>query len=77
MKLKNLIIILLIGAGTVYGGLKGYIYYKVKKQADILIASASPLVEIEYGSIGFDVYGPSEYRRYYRPATRHQRFSPY
>jgi hypothetical protein len=57
MKLKNLIVFTLIGTGVAYGGVKGYIHYKVKKQVDQLVAVASPFADIEYGSIGSDLQG--------------------
>ncbi|GMQ87668.1 MAG: hypothetical protein BMS9Abin08_0873 [Gammaproteobacteria bacterium] len=57
VKLKNLVVITLIGAGVAYGGVKGYIYYKVKKQVDQLVAAARPFADIEYGSIGSDLQG--------------------
>jgi len=57
VKLKNLVVFSLVGAGVVYGGVKGYIYYKVKKQVDQLVAAARPFADIEYGSIGSDFQG--------------------
>lgn len=57
MKLKNLVVIALIGAGVAYGGVKGYIHYKVKKQVDQLVAAAMPFADIEYGSLGSDLRG--------------------
>ena len=57
MKLKNLVVVVLLGAGVAYGGVKAYIHYKVKKQVDRLVAAAAPFAYIEYGSIGSDLHG--------------------
>jgi hypothetical protein len=57
MKVKNLLVFVLLGSGLVYGGLKGYIHYKVKKQVDTLVAAAAPFADIEYGSIGSTLDG--------------------
>ncbi len=57
VKLKNLVIITLIGAGGAYGGVKGYIHYNVKKQLDQLVAAARPFADIEYASISSDLQG--------------------
>jgi hypothetical protein len=57
VKLKNLVVITLVGAGIAYGGLKGYIHYKVKKQVDRMVAAAMPFADIDYGSIGSDLRG--------------------
>jgi len=45
--LKFLLILPLI----IYGGVKGYIWYKVKDLADTTIAQMTPFAEISYGSI--------------------------
>ena len=57
MKLKNLVVFALLGAGVGYGGVKGYIHYKVKKQVDRLTTLAAPFAYIEYRSIGSDLQG--------------------
>ena len=57
MKLKNLVVIALLVAGVTYGGIKGYIHYRVKKQVDRLVELATPFAYIEYGSIGSDLQG--------------------
>jgi len=57
MKLKNLVVFALLGAGITYGSVKGYIHYKIKKQVDQLVATAAPFAYIEYGSIGSDLQG--------------------
>ncbi len=57
MKLKNLVVFTLLVGGVAYGGVKGYIHYKVKKQVDRLVATAAPFADIEYGSLGSDLKG--------------------
>lgn len=57
MKLKNLVVFMLIAGGVAYGGVKGYIHYKVKKQVDRLVATAAPFANIVYGSLGSDLQG--------------------
>lgn len=57
MKLGKLLVFVLVGSGVAYGGLKGYIHYKIKKQVDTLVASAAPFADIEYGSIGSSLDG--------------------
>jgi len=57
MKLKNLVVFTLLVVGVAYGGVKGYIHYKVKKQVDRLVAIAAPFADIEYGSLGSDLKG--------------------
>ena len=57
IKLKQLVVFILIGTGVIYGGVKGYIHHKVKKQVDQLVAAAMPFAYIEYGSIGSDLQG--------------------
>lgn len=52
MRFRTLIILLLIIAGLVYGGLKGLLYYKVKQRVDSLVTTVSPFAYIRYGSIG-------------------------
>jgi hypothetical protein len=57
MKLKNLVVFMLLAGGVAYGGVKGYIHYKVKKQVDQLVATATPFANIVYGSLGSDLQG--------------------
>jgi len=57
MKLKHLVVFILIGIGVAYGGVKGYIHHKVKKQVDQMVAAATPFAYVEYGSIGSDLQG--------------------
>ena len=57
MKLKHLVVFMLIGTGVAYGGVKGYINHKVKKQVDQLVAAAMPFAYIEYDSVGSDLQG--------------------
>lgn len=57
VKLKNLVVIAIIGAGVAYGGVKGYIHYQVKKQVDQLVAAARLFADIEYASISSDLQG--------------------
>ena len=52
LKLKNLLVALLLITGTVYGGLKGYIYYKFKNAVDDVVAIAQPFARVEYGGLG-------------------------
>jgi len=48
---KRLILSLLIAPLLVYGGFKGYIWYKVKNGMDEAIAAVAPFVDITYGGI--------------------------
>ncbi|MGI9320888.1 MAG: hypothetical protein ACR2O5_05695, partial [Thiogranum sp.] len=57
MKLKNLVVFMLLAGGVAYGGVKGYIHYKVKKQVDRLVTTAAPFADIAYGSLGSDLQG--------------------
>lgn len=57
MRFRNLIIYLLIIAGLVYGGLKGYIFIRAKQQLDTLITAVAPFVYIQYDSIGSKLDG--------------------
>lgn len=52
LKLKNLLVALLLITGAVYGGLKGYIYYKFKNAVDDVVAIAQPFARIDYGGLG-------------------------
>ncbi len=57
MKLKTAFIGLLILAGTLFGGAKGYIYYQVSSELDKIIPLASPFAEIRYQGIGSSLEG--------------------
>lgn len=52
LKLRNLLVALLLLTGAVYGGLKGYIYYKFKDAVDDVVAMATPFARVEYGGLG-------------------------
>ena len=52
LKFKNLLVALLLITGAVYGGLKGYIYYKFKNAVDDVVAISAPFARIDYGGLG-------------------------
>lgn len=56
-RVRNLLIGLLVAAGLLYAGLKGYIYYQVKDGLDEAIAAAGPFADIRYGGIGSSLSG--------------------
>lgn len=57
MKLTHLLAGIAVAAGAVYGGVKGYIHYRVKSNLDDAIASARPFVSIQYQGIRSDLSG--------------------
>ncbi len=57
MKLKTLFVGLLILAGVLLGGAKGYIYYRVSSELDKVISLASPFAEIRYQGISSSFEG--------------------
>lgn len=56
-RVRNIVIGLLLVAGLVYVGLKGYIYYQVKSGLDQAIQAAGPFAEIHYDGIGSSLRG--------------------
>ena len=57
MKLGNLIVVPVLAGAVVYGGLKGYVYYKVKGGMEDLTRLAAPFVTIKYKGITSDLGG--------------------
>ncbi len=57
MKLKTAFMGLLILAGALYGGAKGYIHYHVSSELDKIIPLASPFAEIRYQGISSSYEG--------------------
>jgi len=51
MKFKRLFVGLLVLAGVLFGGAKGYIYYRVSSELDKMIPLVSPFAEIRYQGI--------------------------
>lgn len=57
MKLKTVFLGLLILAGSLFGGAKGYIYYRVSSELDKFISMADPFAEIRYQGISSSFEG--------------------
>lgn len=57
VKIKTLLFALLLVIGLVYVGTKGYVYYKSKTALDKIIQMTSPIVQIDYASIGSELTG--------------------
>lgn len=56
-KLKNTLLLIIILGGSTYGGIKGYIYYNIKKQVDNFAKMALPYATFDYGGIGSTLEG--------------------
>ncbi|MCK5091108.1 MAG: hypothetical protein KAR30_01155, partial [Gammaproteobacteria bacterium] len=56
-KLKNMLLLTVILGCSAYGGIKGYIYYHVKKQVDNFVVMAAPFAMIGYGGISSSLKG--------------------
>lgn len=57
MKLKNALLIPVVAGLVIYGGIKGFIYYKVKSGLDRVVTMAEPFAAISYGGIASGVDG--------------------
>ena len=57
MKPKHILLICIVAAGAFYGGIKGYVYYRVSSELDKMISMASPFVDISYGGISSSLDG--------------------
>lgn len=51
MKLKNVLLVPMVIGLVAYGGVKGYLYYKVKQGLDRMTAMAAPFATLKYGGI--------------------------
>lgn len=51
MKLKNALLVPVVAGLLIYGGIKGFIYYKVKSGLDQMVTMAEPFAAISYGGI--------------------------
>lgn len=56
-KLKNILLLIIVLGCSTYGGIKGYVYYKVKKQIDDFVVMAAPFALISYDSISSSLQG--------------------
>jgi len=57
VKLKNVLLIPLIVGLVAYGGIKGYLYFKVKEGLDRMAALSAPFVTLKYGGIDTSLKG--------------------
>jgi len=57
MKLKTALLGSIILAGALFGGAKGYIYYRVSSELDKVISMANPFAEIRYQGISSSFEG--------------------
>ena len=57
LQVKKLLILILLLIAVGYGGVKGYIYYKVKTRMDNLAIQVSPWMGIEYKGISSTLGG--------------------
>lgn len=57
MKAKTILLTCVIVAGALYGGVKGYVYYRVSAGLDRMIAMAAPFADISYGGISSGLDG--------------------
>ena len=57
MKLKTVFLGSIVLAGALFGGAKGYIYYRVSSELDKVISMASPFAEIRYQGISSSFEG--------------------
>lgn len=58
MRIKNIFISITMLGLVGYGGLKAYMYYKAKKDIDMILAPARMVMQVEYDRIATSVFGP-------------------
>ena len=58
MRVKNVFISVIMLGLVGYGGLKAYMYYKAKKDIDMVLAPARMFMQVEYDRIATSVFGP-------------------
>lgn len=57
VKLKNALLIPLVIGALAYGGVKGYLYFKVKQGLDRMVAISAPYAAFKYGGIETSLAG--------------------
>ncbi|TVO76739.1 hypothetical protein [Sedimenticola selenatireducens] len=57
VKLKNALLVPMVIGLVAYGGVKGYLYFKVKQGLDRIVALAAPVATLKYGAIETSLTG--------------------